>query len=336
MNPQARKKGGMMFGGGAKKNAKVNRPETRHGKSAFFSETNVAKPKKFAAGGGPISSAMSSLASRTQGGPAPMGPGVPMGGMARTPTQGGPGSMGPATQMGGVARTPTQGGPGSMGPAVPMGGMARTPGPAQMSNLPPNMAALAGGLGNLGAAAPLPRGGVPNPSLMGMAPSGGAMSAMAKGGSVESKKMMQKEVSFMKKKGAPKSMIKHEEAEAKGMKSGGMACGGTKKYAGGGALPRSLKKPYIPSAGDINEKAGGDQEMKMREEIAERNRNRGPGRGPLSRNGMKDKPFGYARGGGVESHGKTKGTMVKMASGGSVSARADGVAQRGKTNCKIC
>lgn len=44
----------------------------------------------------------------------------------------------------------------------------------------------------------------------------------------------------------------------------------------------------------------------------------------------------YARGGGVESHGKTKGTMVKMASGGSVSARADGIASKGKTNCKIC
>jgi hypothetical protein len=39
----------------------------------------------------------------------------------------------------------------------------------------------------------------------------------------ESKMMMKKEVAFMKKKGAPKSMIKHEMAEAKGMKKGGMA-----------------------------------------------------------------------------------------------------------------
>ena len=39
----------------------------------------------------------------------------------------------------------------------------------------------------------------------------------------ESKAMMQKEVAFMKKKGAPKSMLKHEMAEAKGMKKGGMA-----------------------------------------------------------------------------------------------------------------
>lgn len=39
----------------------------------------------------------------------------------------------------------------------------------------------------------------------------------------ESKAMMEKEVAFMKKKGAPKSMLKHEMAEVKGMKKGGMA-----------------------------------------------------------------------------------------------------------------
>ena len=50
------------------------------------------------------------------------------------------------------------------------------------------------------------------------------------GGTVkESKAMMKKEVSFMKKKGAPKSMVKHEMAEA-GMKYGGKV----KKMAGGG------------------------------------------------------------------------------------------------------
>jgi hypothetical protein len=37
----------------------------------------------------------------------------------------------------------------------------------------------------------------------------------------ESKAMMKKEVDFMKKKGAPKAMIKHEMAESK-MKNGGM------------------------------------------------------------------------------------------------------------------
>ena len=58
----------------------------------------------------------------------------------------------------------------------------------------------------------------------------------------ESKAMMKKEVSFMKKKGAPKSMLKHEMKEA----------------------------------------------------------------------GMKK----YAKGGGIESKGKTKGKMIKMAKGG--------------------
>jgi hypothetical protein len=45
----------------------------------------------------------------------------------------------------------------------------------------------------------------------------------------ESKAMVKKEIGFMKKKGAPKSMIKHEMAEA-GMKKGGMA------YAKGGMV----------------------------------------------------------------------------------------------------
>ena len=44
----------------------------------------------------------------------------------------------------------------------------------------------------------------------------------------------------------------------------------------------------------------------------------------------------YAKGGGIESRGKTKGTIIRMATGGSVSSasrRADGIAQRGKTRC---
>lgn len=51
----------------------------------------------------------------------------------------------------------------------------------------------------------------------------------AEGGMAESKAMMKKEVAFMKKKGAPKSMIKHEMKEA-GMKYGGKV----KKMASGG------------------------------------------------------------------------------------------------------
>lgn len=72
----------------------------------------------------------------------------------------------------------------------------------------------------------------------------GKTALFAEGGTVkkEPKAMIKKEIAFMQKKGAPKSMIKHEKAEAKGM--------------------------------------------------------------------------GYARGGGIESKGKTKGKMVKMAKGG--------------------
>lgn len=88
--------------------------------------------------------------------------------------------------------------------------------------------------------------------------------AYKKGGSVEkeSKGMMKKEVNFFKKKGAPKAMIKHEEAEMKTAK--------------------------------------------------------------------------FAKGGGVESRGKTKGTVIKMAAGGAVKgfARGGGIESRGKTNCK--
>jgi hypothetical protein len=49
----------------------------------------------------------------------------------------------------------------------------------------------------------------------------------------ESKAMVGKEISFMKKKGAPASMIKHEKAEMGGMKK--MAAGGMAKKMMGGA-----------------------------------------------------------------------------------------------------
>ena len=57
----------------------------------------------------------------------------------------------------------------------------------------------------------------------------------------ESKAMAKKEVSFMQKKGAPKSMIKHEKEEY-GMKKGGM-----KKMATGGIT--SAKMSAVPSGG---------------------------------------------------------------------------------------
>ena len=55
----------------------------------------------------------------------------------------------------------------------------------------------------------------------------GKSAILAKGGDVkESKAMVKKEIGFMKKSGAPKSMIKHEESEMKSMKMKKMASGG--------------------------------------------------------------------------------------------------------------
>jgi hypothetical protein len=53
--------------------------------------------------------------------------------------------------------------------------------------------------------------------------------------------MMKKEVAFMKKKGAPKSMLKHEMAEMRGMKKGakGMMGGGMAYSKGGSASSRA-------------------------------------------------------------------------------------------------
>lgn len=46
---------------------------------------------------------------------------------------------------------------------------------------------------------------------------------------------------------------------------------------------------------------------------------------------------GYARGGGVESRGKTKGTIIKMAAGGSVRAHGEhSIQKKGHTRGKMC
>ena len=76
-----------------------------------------------------------------------------------------------------------------------------------------------------------------------------------KGGEMkESKAMAKKEISFMKKKGAPKSMVKHEEAEY-GMKKGGKA----KKYAAGGLAAGHKSADGVASRGKTKGK-----EVKMR------------------------------------------------------------------------
>jgi hypothetical protein len=63
------------------------------------------------------------------------------------------------------------------------------------------------------------------------------------GGMAESKKMVGKEIAFMKKKGAPKSMVKHEMGEMMGMKKGGSV----KKMASGGMTSMGKVKTAAPS-----------------------------------------------------------------------------------------
>jgi len=72
----------------------------------------------------------------------------------------------------------------------------------------------------------------------------------SKGGDMkESKAMMGKEVAFMKKKGAPKSMVKHEMAEM-GMKYGGK----TTKMASGGMTSMGSVRTAAPSRDGIASK----------------------------------------------------------------------------------
>ena len=93
-----------------------------------------------------------------------------------------------------------------------------------------------------------------------------------------------------------------------GMKKGGMAHGGMHKMPDGKMMKDSAMKK-----GGMAMKDGKPAFMKK-----------------MNMGGMAK----YAKGGGIESSGRTKGTIIKMASGGSVSARADGIAQRGKTKFK--
>ena len=105
----------------------------------------------------------------------------------------------------------------------------------------------------------------------------------AKGGDMkESKAMAKKEISFMEKKGAPKSMIKHEKAEY-GMKKGGIATS-LKAHA---AAPASKAHAGMKKSGAV-----GASKMGAVKTAAP------------SRDGMATK-------------GKTKGTMIAMKRGGS-------------------
>lgn len=141
----------------------------------------------------------------------------------------------------------------------------------------------------------------------------------------ESKKMVEKEIAFMKKKGAPKSMIKHEMSEE--MCGGGkvkkMAAGGMPGPAGAPMDPRmaamkgARRRPAMPGG-----MPGGAPAPTMG--------GVGPA-GPAPTMGMKKGGRTPVKGDHpVQKKAKVGAEMVKMASGGYVKS-ADGIAQRGKT-----
>ena len=111
----------------------------------------------------------------------------------------------------------------------------------------------------------------------------------------ESKAMMGKEVAFMKKKGAPKSMIKHEMAEM-GMKKGG--------YAGGGMpmVEKDGKKVPAFAADGVGKMKHGGVAKKMM----------GGGKAYAS-GGL---AAGHKAADGIAKKGKTKGMQVRMMGGG--------------------
>lgn len=188
------------------------------------------------------------------------------------------------------------------------------------------------------------------------------------GGSMkESKMMMKKEVSFMKKKGAPKSMIKHEEAEMEGKKMRKFAAGGPSlsermkaredayrkatsvesraaaARAARGLAPRDPSKPAY-TMDDYR------KEFPSKRPAPPVPRPAAPAGGaaaPASGMGAAGGTQAMMRKGGMagsyrkaadgKAHkGKTKGKMIKMREGGSVFRKAaDGIASKGKTKGKM-
>jgi hypothetical protein len=122
----------------------------------------------------------------------------------------------------------------------------------------------------------------------------------------ESKSMMKKEVGFMQKKGAPKSMIKHEKKEMASK---------TEKYAGGGGVGatgltraaqmsgRTMPTPGNPAA--MGSARGAAMSGRTMPTTGQPTFSKGGGVGSASK-----------RADGIAKKGKTKGKMVTMSKGG--------------------
>ena len=174
----------------------------------------------------------------------------------------------------------------------------------------------------------------------------------------ESKKMMEKEVSFMKKKGAPASMIKHEMTE-EAMKRGGkvkkMAAGGmsapanpkkdprvaammmaARRPAMPGGMPMAAPAPTMGGVGPAGpaptvgmKKGGGVMASSMSKDVEKgSNKKLKFGESAVQKKGhTKGRNLGDSgKSIGIESGGKPK----RFAEGGYVSS-ADGIAERGRT-----
>jgi hypothetical protein len=139
----------------------------------------------------------------------------------------------------------------------------------------------------------------------------------------ESKGMMKKEVSFMKAKGAPKSMVKHEMAEAKGDKKyafGGMT-GKMKSFMRDKVAPAVQKAAASPAF----QKAAASPTGKSMATVGGKLGQMVKAISPALRRPM-------AAGGNVTKMGSVK---TAKPSSGSASSRADGIAQKGKTKGKM-
>ena len=140
----------------------------------------------------------------------------------------------------------------------------------------------------------------------------------------ESKGMMKKEISFMKSKGAPKSMIKHEMAEEKG----------TKKYGFGG-MAKKMIGAIAPVAKAVAQKAAASPAVQKAaaSPAGQSMATMGGKLGQIATKAMAPalrRPM--AAGGNVTKMGSVK---TAKPSSGSASSRADGIAQKGKTKGKM-
>jgi len=176
------------------------------------------------------------------------------------------------------------------------------------------------------------------------------------GGSMkESKMMMKKEVSFMKKKGAPKSMIKHEEAEMEGKKMRKFAAGGPSyyektrdKYRSDFDTQRAEMRKQRDAVKAPSEKvqalrAATDAKVAARRQAADAAyaarkapptspapRPAAPAPRPAAPSGGAAAPAG-----GMGAAGGTQAMMRKGGMAGSYRKAADGVAHKGKTKAHM-